>query len=227
MSDPAPASGWRRLRDQLRSRLRPSSHPLDRLAAAACREAPERDAETLLDALSRASEGAKRGVLGPRRGAVLEEVAGSAGFRAFLQLGAGSGEAALRLARALGGDERLTLVEPSPRRRSRLQQLTDHAALSDRLDVLACSVLDAIPSLHRRFDLLLLAHDPAHFLADLRHAERHGRLGVGSLVVARLDDVSAVERDDYRAHVRGCGLYTSHSREGLEVSRCTQPIEAW
>lgn len=182
----------------------------------------------LIEGLARASEPAGVPRLGPGGARILELAAEQSAGTHFLQLGAGRGEAALRLVRALRGDEpRLTLVEPLRARGRAIQQLVRHASLGERLELLGCSVLDAIPSLYRRFDLILLLHEPEMFLADLRHAERHGRLKPGTRVVAPAERIPPLERAAYLAHVRESGLYESESQGALEVSRCVAEIEAW
>ena len=123
-------------------------------------------------------------------------------------------------------DGRLWLMEPAPAKGRWLQQLLRHAGLSDRVELLPCTALDGIPSLHRRFDVVFLRHEPDLLLADLRHAERHGRLRPGTCVVTSIEGLAGPDRADYLAHVRESGLYESGSREGLEVSRCIGEIEA-
>lgn len=148
----------------------------------ACAAVPAGDAAHLLDHIA---QQASASGLGPQRSATLEAVAGCAGTGDFLQLGAGTGEAALRLAGALAATRgRLWVVEPSAERWRSVRELLEHAGLADGLETLPHAPLDAIPSLHRQFDLILLHHEPEHFLPDLRHAERHGVLRAGTHVVA-------------------------------------------
>lgn len=211
---------WQRARAWIGPRPDPLAALLDDVRAAVPQDDPAA-------ALRRAEAAAMAGTLGPARGAALEDALAACGG-ALVQLGAGSGDAALRLARAARRAEgRLWVVDPSPHACALLEGLLRHAGLGDFVETLPCAPLDAIPSLHRRVDLLLLHHEPDQFLADLRHAERHGRLGPGTRVIACLDAASASDRDAYQAHVRGSGLYESEAREGLEISRCLEEIEAW
>lgn len=199
--------------------------PLAPSVALAVEVSPPGDPAALLEKLEAATGQALLGADGKE---VLEAAAQAGEATAFLQLGAGSGEAALRLARALGSETgRLTLVEPLLARGQAVARLLDHASLGDRLELLSCAVLDAIPSLYRRFDLILLAHEPEMFLPDLRHAERHGRLKPETRVIASVARMAREERDPYLAHVRTSGLYESESHGGFEVSRCLAEIEAW
>jgi predicted O-methyltransferase YrrM len=213
---------------RVRSWLGGSSEPLARLAKEARAAVPEGDPEALLALIARSSAVGEAGILGPERGRALEDMASEAGSEAHLQLGAGTGEGAIRLARTLAaGSGRLMVVDPSPVRCRWLEEILRHASLSDHVELLPYSPLDAIPSLHRQLDLILLRHEPDLFLADLRHAERHGRVGAGARVVADLAGLSSTERADYLAHVRESGLYESSAREGFEVSRSLAEIEAW
>jgi predicted O-methyltransferase YrrM len=228
----ARGAGWLRIGRWLRR----GADPLARIAEAACTSTPEGDPSAMLDCIARLAGEEGIACLGAERGAVLEQVAAAAGASAYLQVGSGTGEAALRLARALAPadparaaaeDARLWLMEPAPARGRWLARLLRHAGLSDRVQLLPCSALDGIPSVHRRFDLIFLRHEPDLLLADLRHAERHGRLRPGTHVVAFLAGLDEADCADYRAHVRESGLYESRLAAGLEVSRCIGEIEAW
>ncbi|MBW2241184.1 MAG: class I SAM-dependent methyltransferase [Deltaproteobacteria bacterium] len=224
MSEPEKSPG-RSLWARARGWFREEDDPLTQWVAQAVEGSRLGDQAGILEALERATGPT---LFAAERSGALEAAAHAGEATAFLQLGAGHGEAALRLARALRPDAgRLTLVEPLLARGRAVAQLLDHASLGDRLELLNCAVLDAIPSLYRRFDLILLLHEPEMFLADLRHAERHGRLKPGTRVIAPTTRMASEESDRYLAHVRASGLYGSESHGGFEVSRCLAEIEAW
>ncbi|MCP5056681.1 MAG: class I SAM-dependent methyltransferase [bacterium] len=208
-----------------RGLFKEDADPLTQAVARSVEASPPGDPEALLESLGAA---AGHSLLGAEGQEVLDAAARAGEATAFLQLGAGHGEAALRLAQALGSEAgRLTLVEPAAARGQAIKRLLGHASLGDRLELLSCAVLDAIPSLYRRFDLILLFHEPEMFLPDLRHAERHGRLKPGTRVIAPVARMASEESDAYLSHVRTSGLYESEPHFGFEVSRCLAEIEAW
>ena len=147
--------------------------------------------------------------VGDEKGALLDELVRAAGRDArILELGCFCGYSAIRMARLLGGEGRVTSIELSERCVRVARAMCELAGVADRVEILQGRSSDRIASLAGPFDLVFLDHWKGLYRPDLQRIEAAGLLRPGSVVVA--DNVGPLfGAHDYLDYVRSCGRYES------------------
>ncbi|CAL8329862.1 unnamed protein product [Gadus morhua 'NCC'] len=152
--------------------------------------------------------------LGRVRGVELDEVVVRAAPRRVLELGLGCGYSAVRTLRLLPPGGRLLAVEADPLSAELGEELVLVAGFKHhQFEVLTCSSAEAIAGLRRPLhgdqgeeegglDLVLMDHDPQHYLPDLRALEGWGLLRPGGcLVLMVFRGHDSVVRQEVLEHV--------------------------
>jgi catechol O-methyltransferase len=127
-----------------------------------------------------------------------------------LELGLYCGYSATRIASQLPAHGKLYSVEPSELHRTVASQVLAKAGLQDKVEIYAGTGQEAIPALAARglkFDLVFIDHKKEAYLSDLKLMEAHGVMRAGTVVVA--DNVVVFKLEEYLAHVRSSGKYSS------------------
>jgi len=150
-------------------------------------------------------------IIGPGRGAYLDELVTQYKPRRILEIGTLVGYSAIRMGRLLPRGGRMTCIDNDPKYVQIAKSNIAKAWLSDRIEVLTGDAVSVIPKLTGQFDLVFIDAEKRKYLDYLKVCERH--LRSGSIVVADNVKVFAAEVADYLDYVRNSGLYISTYRE--------------
>jgi len=120
-------------------------------------------------------------IVGPQVGRLLEVIARANGARRALELGSGFGYSAIWLARAVGPEGQVVLIEGSAERAADAERFLERAGLGDRIRVEVGSALEIAGGLDETFDLVLNDIDKEDYPAVLDVAR--ARLKVGGLLI--------------------------------------------
>lgn len=151
-------------------------------------------------------------IIGPGRGAILDEVLESHRPSTILEVGTNVGYSAIRMARHLRGNQRLTCVEISKDMAMKAGVNFEKAGLSERIVVIVGDALSVLPTLTTRFDMVFLDAVKGDYLCYLKAVEK--LLHAGSVVVADNVKTFPSEVEPYLDYVRKSGAYASSYREG-------------
>ncbi|QQG48127.1 MAG: O-methyltransferase [archaeon] len=150
-------------------------------------------------------------IIGPKRGAFLDEVLEKHNPSTILEVGTLVGYSAIRMARHLKPGQKLTCLEVrEDMARVALSNLTK-AGLSDRVEILVGDAKVLIPTLKGPFDMVFLDAAKDEYIGYLRACE--GLLHEGSVVVADNVLSHANEVAEYLEYVRNSGNYKSSYHE--------------
>jgi len=152
-------------------------------------------------------------IIGPKRGRFLDEVIKQHNPSAILEVGTLVGYSAIRMARHLKEEGRVTCVELSGERARTARANFERAGLSDRISVIVGDAKSVLPKLTGSFDMVFLDAVKEDYLFYLKSIE--GLLRPGSIVVA--DNVKSHSEAvaPYLDYVRNSGRYSSNYREAL------------
>jgi predicted O-methyltransferase YrrM len=167
----------------------------------------------LADALAaNAAAGLPPHDVSPLQGKFLALLAKLVHAERVLEIGALGGYSTIWLARAIGGNGRVTSLEVSPEHAAVARSNVSRAGLAERVEIIVGPALDSLARLHRQgvapFDLIFIDADkpnnPAYFEWGLRLARR-GALIVADNVVRDGAVVDAAALDD---RVQGVRAFT-------------------
>ena len=150
-------------------------------------------------------------IIGPKRGAILDEVVSKHKPSAILEVGTLVGYSAIRMARHLKPGQKVTCVELREDMARTARSNAAKAGLSDRIEVIVGDARRVLPTLTGKFDMIFLDAVKGDYLAYLKDTEH--LLTRGGVVVA--DNVKShwSEVAGYLEYVRRSGRYTSSYRE--------------
>jgi predicted O-methyltransferase YrrM len=150
-------------------------------------------------------------IIGPGRGAYLDELVVQYKPKRVLEIGTLVGYSAIRMGRLLPRGGKIICIDKDPDYVQMAKSNIAKAWLSDRIEVLTGDAARVIPKLGGQFDLVFLDAEKRHYLEYLKACERLIRSG--GVVVADNVKVFAEEVADYLDYVRNSGLYVSTYRE--------------
>lgn len=150
-------------------------------------------------------------IIGPGRGAYLDELVIQYKPRRVLEIGTLVGYSAIRMGRLLQRGSRIICIDKDPDYVQIAKSNIAKAWLSDRIEVITGDAVKVIWKLTGQFDLVFIDAEKRRYLDFLKACER--LLRPGSLVVADNVKVFATEMADYLDYVRNSGLYASTYRE--------------
>jgi len=150
-------------------------------------------------------------IIGPGRGAYLDELIVQYAPRRILEIGTLVGYSAIRMGRLLPKGGRIVCIEKNPAYVEIAKSNIAKAWLTERIEVLTGDAARVIPKLSGRFDLVFIDAEKKRYLDYLKACER--LLRSGSIVVADNVKTFATEVADYLDYVRNSGLYLSTYRE--------------
>jgi len=150
-------------------------------------------------------------IIGPAKGALLDETVLKYKPRRVLEIGTLVGYSAIRMGRLLPKGGRITCVDVD-RAISRVAASNiEKAGLSDRIEIIVGDAKKVIPTLDGKFDMVFIDAEKSEYLTYLKACER--LLHKGSVVVADNVRVFADRVADYLEYVRNSGRYRSAYRE--------------
>ncbi len=166
--------------------------------------------------------------LGPDKGAMLRQLLQQYRPHNALEIGTYCGYSAVLMSsevRAWNGE--VTTLEISRRNTRVARGVVEHAGLSRHVISINATLADAIGTLKKPFDFVLLDHWKDEYLADLHRLEAAGLLAEGAVVMA--DNIGFFRVPDYLDYVRSNPQYRSrfiassveyHPRlpDGVEIS---------
>ncbi len=150
-------------------------------------------------------------IIGPEKGLILDEVVRQIRPKRVVEIGTLVGYSAIRMARLLPKEGRVTCLELSRQMAAVAQSNFQRAGVSEQTEVLVGDAKTILPELDGEADLLLIDANKNEYLTYLRSCER--LLHPGSVVVA--DNVKVFEDQvaDYLRYVRSSGKYSSSNRD--------------
>jgi len=149
-------------------------------------------------------------IIGPGRGAYLDELVAQYKPRKVLEIGTLVGYSAIRMGRLLPRGGRIICIEKDPIYVEIAKSNIAKAWLTERIEILAGDAVRVIPKLSGQFDMVFIDAEKRQYLDYLKACER--LLHPGSIVVADNVKVHASEMADYLDYVRNSGLYISTYR---------------
>lgn len=150
-------------------------------------------------------------IIGPGRGAYLDELVIQYKPRRVLEIGTLVGYSAIRMGRLLPRGGRITCIDNDPTSVQTAKSNIAKAWLSDRIEVVTGDAVHVISKLTGQYDLVFIDAEKRRYLDYLKACER--LLRSGSVVVADNVKSFAEEVADYLDYVRNSGLYISTYRE--------------
>jgi predicted O-methyltransferase YrrM len=167
--------------------------------------------EQVLEAIE--AEAPKRGlpIIGPIRGAFLDEVVMKHRPSTILEVGTLVGYSAIRMGRHLKPGQKVTCVEVREDMAKEARSNIGKAGFSDRIEVRVGDAKVLLPTLKGSFDMVFLDAVKDDYLTYLRSVE--GLLHPGSVVVADNVRSHAKEVADYLDYVRSSGKFRSAYKE--------------
>ena len=166
--------------------------------------------EDVLKSIEREAPGKGLPIIGPVRGTILDEVIKEHHPTKILEVGTLVGYSAIRMARLLNEDGRITCVELSPDFARVAESNLGKAGLADMVDVLVGDAKKVLPTVKESYDMVFLDAAKTEYLGYLKTSER--LLHPGSVVVADNVKSHAEEVADYLDYVRNSGKYRSTYR---------------
>ena len=155
-------------------------------------------------------------IIGPKRGAILDEVVEEHRPSAILEVGTLVGYSAIRMGRHLKQGGTITCVELREDMARGARSNFEKAGLSDRIEVVVGDALKVLPRLRGSFDMAFLDAVKGDYITYLKSIER--LLHRGSVVVADNVKSHADEVAGYLDYVRNSGKFKS---------RCWEPKDGY
>jgi len=158
-------------------------------------------------------EAPRRGlpIIGPERGGLLDEIVRKHKPRKILEIGTLVGYSAIRMARLLGEEGRVTCIEVNGEIARIARSNLEKAGLSGKVEIVVGDAKEAIPKLTGIYDMIFIDAEKEEYIAYLKRAERLMR--PGTVVVADNVKVFADRMADYLDYVRNSGKYRSTYKE--------------
>jgi len=150
-------------------------------------------------------------IIGPGKGAFLDEAVIRHKPRRVLEIGTLVGYSAIRMGRLLPSGGRITCVDINPSIARAAASNIEKAGLSGRIEIIVGDAKEVIPTLKGQYDMVFIDAEKREYLAYLKACER--LLRRGSVVVADNVKVFADQVADYLDYVRNSGFYESAYRE--------------
>ena len=167
--------------------------------------------DDVLRSIEREAPGKGLPIIGPVRGVFLDEVIKEHNPAKILEVGTLVGYSAIRMARLLRQDGRITCVELSPEFAKIAESNIEKAGLGSRVQVLVGDAKKVLPTVKGSYDMVFLDAAKDEYLGYLKSCE--GLLHPGSVVVADNVKSHAEEVADYLDYVRNSGKFRSTYRE--------------
>ena len=167
--------------------------------------------ELVLESIEAAAPRRGWPIIGPKRGAILDEVVESRKPSSILEVGTNVGYSAIRMARHLKPGQKLTCVEISEEMARTARANFEKAGLQGYIEVIVGDARFVLPTLAGSFDMVFLDAVKVDYLAYLKSVER--LLHAGSVVVADNVKSHSVEVKPYLDYVRRSGAYSSACRD--------------
>ncbi|MBI3859665.1 MAG: O-methyltransferase [Thaumarchaeota archaeon] len=150
-------------------------------------------------------------IIGAERGAFLDEVVRKFRPKRILEVGTLVGYSAIRMARLVGDDGRITCIEVDRYIAEVARANIERAGLSERVEIIIGDAKDEISKLRGRLDMVFLDASKDEYLTYLKGCER--LLKPGGVVVADNAKVFASQMSAYLTYVRNSGGYSSSYKE--------------
>ena len=150
-------------------------------------------------------------IIGPGRGAYLDELVTQNKPRRILEIGTLVGYSAIRMGRLLPRGGKIMSIEVNPESVQTAKSNIAKAWLSDRIEVVAGDAVRVVSKLTGQYDMVFIDAEKRRYLDYLKACEH--LLRPGSVVVADNVKVFAPEVANYLDYVRNSGLYISTYRE--------------
>ncbi len=167
--------------------------------------------EEVLESIERVAPGRRLPIIGPKRGALLDEILEKHKPSTILEVGTLVGYSAIRMGRHLKNGQKVTCVELNEDLADVARSNIARAGLSDRIGVVVGDARDVLLSLDEPLDLVFLDAVKEDYMFYLKSVER--LLHRGSVVIADNVKSHAEEVKPYLEYVRNSGLYRSEYRE--------------
>jgi len=151
-------------------------------------------------------------IIGPSKGAHLDEVVIKQKPMRVLEVGTLVGYSAIRMGRLLPKGGRITCIDIDPAVAKVAASNIKEAGFSDRIEIIVGDAKRVIPKLKGRLDMVFIDAEKDEYLTYLKSCER--LLHKGSVVVADNVRVFADRLEGYLDYVRNSGRYASTSKEG-------------
>ncbi len=168
-------------------------------------------AESVLKSIEREALTKGYPIIGPVRGAFLDDAVREYRPGRVLEVGTLVGYSAIRMARLLVSGGTVTCVELNPEFAKIALANARKADLEDKIEVLVGDAKRVLPELEGELDMAFLDANKAEFLIYLKSCER--LLHPGSVVVADNVKSHASEVAGYLEYVRSSGRFRSSFRE--------------
>jgi predicted O-methyltransferase YrrM len=179
--------------------------------------------EEVLESIEKVAPGQGWPIIGPERGAILDELVLEHKPSTILEVGTLVGYSAIRMGRHLKKGQKITCVELRDDMGRTARSNFDKAGLSDRIEVIVGDAKKVLPSVKGKFDMVFLDAEKVEYLTYLKSVER--TLHKGSVVVADNVRSHAAEVADYLEYVRNSGRYESSYKDypiGYNVATANQ-----
>ncbi|KAL6079601.1 Catechol O-methyltransferase [Balamuthia mandrillaris] len=175
--------------------------------------------------------------VGDLKGKFLDQVIEEHRPKSVLEIGCYLGYSAIRMARLLPEDGKVTSVELSAEYADIARQIINKAGLQNKVDIKVGAASQVIPFLPAPFDMVYIDHDKDYYHSDLLVAEtkmRKGTVVVADNVVIFGNNPSIVR---YLQRVRDSNVYSSSvlrkstveysktEEDGVEISIFRAPVE--
>jgi predicted O-methyltransferase YrrM len=184
----------------------------------------EQDPDIVLKMIEEEARKEHLPIIGPVRGGVLDEVVKRYKPRNVIEIGTLVGYSAIRIARLLPTDGRLTCIEVNPKMAKRAASNIRAAGLMQKVKIVVGDAKMEIRNIDESVDMLFIDAEKSEYMTYLKEAER--LLHSGSVVVADNVRVYAEPMNDYLMYVRGSGRYVSITKpDAVEGSEEKDAVE--
>eukprot|EP00877_Chromochloris_zofingiensis_P013553 jgi/Chrzof1/8451/Cz03g11030.t1 len=130
--------------------------------------------------------------------------------KSVLEVGLYCGYSTTRIAKQIAPEGKLFTIEPNEKHRRIADQILSKAGLRHKVDILAGTGAEVIPTLKgNQFDLVFIDHVKQEYYNDLQRIEQNGLLREGTVVVADNVVIFGDDVKDYLDHARNSGRYKS------------------
>lgn len=167
--------------------------------------------EDVLKSIEEVAQKERLPIIGPKRGVFLDEAVKDYNPGTILEVGTLVGYSAIRMARLMKKEGRVTCVEVNEEMAKVAHSNIEKAGLADRVRVEVGDAKEILPRLKGAFDMIFLDAVKDDYITYLKSCER--LLHPGSVVVADNVKSHASELADYLDYVRNSGKYRSTYKE--------------
>jgi len=167
--------------------------------------------EEVLESIEKVAPRRGLPIIGPKRGALLDEILEKHKPSTILEVGTLVGYSAIRMGRHLKNGQKVVCVELNGDLADVARSNVAKAGLSDRIEVAVGDAKEILRSLPDPLDLVFLDAVKEDYIVYLKSVER--LLHRGSVVVADNVKSHAQEMKPYLEYVRNSGFYRSEYRE--------------